>query len=76
MDESTRYQAARWLPNVTAESVWRAMRLCWIDVYLSPPDIIMHDEGKQFVSKVFQTNAELLHIDTKRVPVEALNSMS
>lgn len=76
VDEATRYQAARWLSNVTAESVWRAMRLCWIDVYLGPPDIVMHDAGKQFVARVFQTNAELLHIETRDVPIETPNSMS
>lgn len=76
VDEATRYQAARWLPNVTADAVWRAMRLCWIDVYLGPPDIVTHDAGKQFIAKVFQTNAALLHITTKCVPIESPNSMS
>lgn len=35
-----------------------------------------HDAGKQFVAKAFQTNAELLHIDTKCVPIEASKSMT
>lgn len=65
VDESTRYQAARLLPRITAESVWRAMRFFWIDVYLGPPDIVTHDAGKQLVASVFQKNIALLHIDTK-----------
>lgn len=36
VDESTRYQAARWLKNVSADTVWRALRMCWIDVYVAP----------------------------------------
>lgn len=34
VDESTRYQAARWLQSVSTESIWRAVRLAWIDTYL------------------------------------------
>lgn len=76
VEEATRYQAAWWLPNVTAESVWRSLRLCWIDIYIGTPDIITHDAGKQFITQVFQKNAELLHIETKCVPIESPNSMS
>lgn len=76
VDESTRYQAASSLPNVTADAVWRAMRLCWVNVYLGTPDIVTHDGGKQFIAKVFQTNAALLHITTKCVPIESPNLMS
>lgn len=76
VDESTRYQAAWWLARVSAEAVWEAMRMCWIDVYLGPPDIITHDAGKQFMARAFQTNAELLHIETNSVPVESANYMS
>lgn len=41
------------------------MRLCWIDVYLGPPDIVTHDAEKNFIAKVLLTNAALLHINTK-----------
>lgn len=76
VDESTRYQAARWLPTVSADAVWRALRMCWIDVYLGPPDVITHDAGKQFMARVFQSNSEMLRIQTKGVPIESPNSMS
>lgn len=52
------------------------MRLCGIDVYVGPPDMITHDAGKQFVAKVFQSNASLVRIETKSVPIEAPNSFS
>lgn len=38
-------------------------------------DIFTQDAGKQFMSRLFQTNAELIHIQTKAVPVESPNSM-
>lgn len=50
--------------------------MCWIDVYLSPPDFVAHDAGKQFMTRVFQANAELLYIETKAVPVESAISMT
>ena len=76
VDEATRYQAARWLPSMTADDVWRALRMCWIDVYVGPPDLIAHDAGKNLVAKAFQLNAGLMKIDTKPVPVESPNSMT
>lgn len=76
VDQATRYQAVRWLSTITADSVWRALRMCWIDVYVGPPDIVTHDAGKQFMSKVFQSNTSMMHISTKAVPVECPNAMS
>lgn len=76
VDESTKYQAARWLPDVSTEQVWRALRLAWIDTYLGPPSLITYDAGKQFISKAFQSQSDLLHIDTRQVPVESPNSLT
>lgn len=50
--------------------------MCWIEVYVTPPDMVAHDAGKQFMSKVFQANADIRHISTKAVSVESLNSMT
>lgn len=76
VDEATNYQAAQWLPTVSSQSLWRALRICWIDVYLGPPDVIVHDAGKNFMAESFASNADLLHIRTKAVPVESANSMT
>lgn len=76
VDEATRYQAARWLKNVSTDAVWHALRMWWIDVYLGPPNIIVHYAGKQFMSRVFQSNSGMLHIQTKPAPIEAPHSMS
>ena len=76
VDEATNYQAARWLPAVSATAIWQALRLCWIDVYIGPPDVIAHDAGKGFVAGEFQASADMLHIATKPIPVESPQSMS
>ena len=74
--EATRYQAARWLKKVSAEEVWKAFKFCWIDCYLGPPDLVVHDSGTNFMARAFQTNSALMFIRTKSIPVEAAQSMS
>lgn len=76
VDEVTYFQSARWLKDMSAETLWTALRMCWIDVYLGPPDIIAHDAGKNFMAAAFQSNADMLIITTKSIPIEAAHSMS
>ncbi|OXV05128.1 hypothetical protein Egran_07104 [Elaphomyces granulatus] len=75
VDEATKYQAARWLENMTAQQTWDMLRLCWIDTYLGPPDLIVHDAGTNFTADEFKQNAHAMHIRTKGVPTEAAQSM-
>jgi hypothetical protein len=49
--------------------------MCWIDTYLGPPDHIVSDAGKNFVSKEFKEYANTIGIRTKAVPVKAHNSV-
>ena len=53
VDEGTRFQAAHWLRNMTAQHTWDILRRCWIDVYIGPPDLIIHDAGTNFSSHGF-----------------------
>jgi hypothetical protein len=71
IDEATRYQAARWLQNISAKHTWDTLRACWIDTYIGPPEYITHDAGRNFISKEFQQYATAMAISTKTVPVEA-----
>ncbi|KAI0993082.1 hypothetical protein K3495_g15102 [Podosphaera aphanis] len=75
IDESTKFQAGRWLQNLSAKHTWEMLRNCWIDTYLGPPDIISHDAGKNFVSREFQEYALSIGTKTKSVPVEAHHSI-
>src|SRR6266567_8802243 len=49
--------------------------MCWINIYLGPPDIIIYDIGKNFISKEFKQYAIILGIAIRSVPVEAYNSV-
>ena len=71
VDKATRFQAATWLNNMSAKHTWDTLRLCWIDVYIGPPDLITHDAGTNFVSKEFRKYAKSMAITTRSVPVGA-----
>jgi len=49
--------------------------MCWIDTYLGPPDQITTNARKNFASKEFAQNANMLGVKLKIVPVEAHNSV-
>jgi hypothetical protein len=75
IDEGTRYQAGRWLQNISALHTWDTLKQYWIDTYLGPPDQIVADAGKQFTSKEFAQLANAMGTKVKIVPVEAHNSV-
>jgi hypothetical protein len=75
VDEATAFQAARFLRDMSARNAWDTLRLCWIDVYLGPPDQIVHDAGTNFASTEFRQHARSMAVDVKEVPVEAHNSV-
>ena len=60
---------------MSARNAWDTLRLCWIDVYLGPPDQIVHDAGKNFSSAEFRQQTKAMAIEVKEVPVEAHNSI-
>jgi hypothetical protein len=70
IDKGTRFQAARWLTNMTAKYIWDVLRQYWIDSYLGPPEHIITDAGTNFTSKEFKQHASTMGITTKSVPVE------
>jgi hypothetical protein len=47
----------------------------WINIYLKPPDIIIYNTGKNFISKKFKQYAIIFKIATRSIPVEAYNSV-
>ena len=56
VDEGTHFMTARWLPNMTSSETWKAIRRCWIDVYLGPPDFLRVYQSTNLVSKEFKKN--------------------
>ena len=75
VDEATNFQAAKFLPDMTAITTWNTLRAMWMDTYVGPPDVIVHDAGTNFASKEFRDNAKVLAIDVHEVPVEAHNAV-
>lgn len=75
VDESTRFSAGKFLQNISAKHTWEVLKMCWIDTYLGPPDLITTDAGKNFVSKEFKEYTGTMGIRVKTVPVEAHNSI-
>lgn len=61
---------------MTTEELWRALKSYWINAYLVPPDIIIHDAGSNSATGAFQKNADIVNIKCKEAPVEAVNHMS
>lgn len=49
------------------------MRICGVEVYLGLPDIIKNDTGNLLSFRALQTNAKIVHIKTKAVPIDAEN---
>ena len=71
VDAATSYQAGKFLKSMSAKDTWEALRLCWIDTYLGPPDIMTHDAGTNFDSSEFRAEAKLLGVTCHQIPVEA-----
>lgn len=49
VDKSTRFQAGRWLKDVSAKHVWDQLRFCWINTYLGLPDLLNFYRCRQTV---------------------------
>lgn len=74
VDTATRFNAARFTPslkNPSSQEVWNAIKLCWIDVYLGPPDVLQVDQGSNFNSSFLQTACATNGIELKTIPTEA-----
>ncbi|KAJ5379608.1 hypothetical protein N7509_012727 [Penicillium cosmopolitanum] len=75
IDAATSFGAARFLRDMSARNSWDTLRACWIDTYQGPPDYVVHDAGKNFISTEFKQLASSMSIKIKEVPVEAHNSV-
>jgi hypothetical protein len=69
--EATRFQAAKWLQNMSAKHTWDMLCLCCIDVYLSSSDQILHDADKNFTSREFRQFVTSMTIIIKAISIEA-----
>jgi hypothetical protein len=75
MNEAIRFQANRWLKDISVKHVWDQLRSCWIDIYLRSSDLITTDADKQFVTKKFKQYANNMKIVVKTIFVETHHSI-
>lgn len=71
IDSATTFNGARFLPSMSTKDTWETLRMLWIDTYQGPPDIITHDAGTNFASVEFKSEAKIMGITCKQVPIEA-----
>lgn len=76
MDEAANHKSARWLKLMSYEYLWRALRMCSLDISIGSQDVIAHDPGKHFMGAAFQARSDKLTITTKAVPVKTAHSMT
>jgi hypothetical protein len=70
MNEAIRFQADRWLKDISTRHVWDQLKTCWIDTYLRSSDVITADVDKQFVVREFKQYADNMKIAIKTISVE------
>jgi len=71
INKATRYQAARWLQNISVKYTWDILQTYWINTYLRPPEYITYNANRNFISKEFQQYAIAMAILIKAVLVKA-----
>jgi hypothetical protein len=67
----TRLQGAIFLPYMAAETAWRALRRCWIDLFSGPSDYAVVDKGTNLAASLFHREAGQLGKIVREVPTEA-----
>lgn len=71
IDSATTFNGARFLPSMSTKDTWETLRMLWIDTYQGLRDIITHDAGTNFASADFKSEAKIMGITCKQVPIEA-----
>ena len=75
IDKIIRFQAGRWLKNVSAQHVWDQLLSCWNDIYLRPSDFVTANVSKQFIARAFKHYAANIDIIVKSALIEVYHSI-
>lgn len=75
VDSATSFNGARFLKSLSAKDTWETLRILWIDTYQGPSDIVRHDAGTNFAAAEFKSEARIMGITCKQIPVEAHHSI-
>jgi hypothetical protein len=76
MNEATRFQANKWLKDITTRHVWNQLRFCWIDIYLDLFNLITSNANKKFIAREFKQYATNMKIWANIVFVKTHHSIN
>lgn len=78
VDAGTNFGSADFLTGQEKEgaiSTCNSINRCWNNVYIGPPENLIHDAGKNFASAEFRKTASEWKTHVVEVPIEAHNSI-
>lgn len=70
VDDATKFSAARFLPDVSTDTIWRMIVECWASIYTGLPNRILTDQGSQFGER-FIDLAHVSNVEVNRTGIEA-----
>ena len=66
INSATVFRAARFLKDISVCIVWDTLYTYQINIYLSPPDIVIYNTRKNFISTKFKQLINLMAIKIKK----------
>lgn len=74
VDDGTKFSAARFLPDVSTDTIWKTIVECWSSIYTDLPNRILTDQGSQFGEKFIDLD-RLANVEFNRTGIEAHASL-
>lgn len=75
IDEGTHFNAARFLPDVGTDTIWKTILLSWTSIYTGMPHRILVDQGSAF-GEPFANLCRVGGVEVQRTGVEAHSSLN
>ena len=69
------FQVVHFLENLSTKAIQKALQSYQINIYLGPPNYIVHNIGTNFVLKEFRANTRILAIKVYKVLIKVYNSV-
>lgn len=74
IDESTKFSAARFIPNKKVDTIWKTLIKCWVSIYTGMPNRMLVDRGSEFGNLFINLAAEN-NIKVDKTGIEAHSSL-
>ena len=70
IDVGTKFRNGKLIYKMDAETAWKTLGRCWVDIYWVAPDITHSDGGTNFNSEELRNNAISMGIEVKIAPIK------